>query len=617
MTCRKFQDGGGGQNHYSLPSEYWMDLGYKGGDLGYQTFLYSNETEIRRIFMFLVEKLPKETSQASDEPMGSSILLQRAISTEVATQLSAAWTPPFLKDKGIRSRAKPPGWQREGACCLQHYHSCHIKTPVDVGNLSVKIPKELRAYYNNRMPYVTNQTSRHGDTAPSMMETNALEVATQQDWENEWNQVGLASRLSQQEFKKRKQERLLKLIRERLLQDNQRREKSGGLGAAGDLQQLLNSIESQAGEAAVKTKGSRFANTEKLQYGKDEEKTMSQVGAAVPTKDTEEEQERKRQEEVDGLRSELAQVTSDLERLDLEVRKFTASRQQMEEAISAEQRDSEQKQAAHSVKKRTLDLLPDAEANIGKLQSVVDNSAQRLVNLAKQWENHRGPLIEQYRELRQYNSKRESEAQKKLEEIKQFRERMKEVADDARRKDELQKQLVSEYERMTKDVNRSAYTRKIMEIVSNIKKQKQEIDKILVDTRSVQKEINSLTGKLDRTFTVTDELIFRDAKKDDGVKKAYRFLAALHENFEQLIKMVEDTGAVVREIKDLEDQNFEQLIKMVEDTGAVVREIKDLEDQFHAVMSPVGATSVDGCCLVIGHSHTPLLLVTATTFILR
>ena len=32
---------------------------------------------------------------------------------------------------------------------------------------------------------------------------------------------------------------------------------------------------------------------------------------------------------------------------------------------------------------------------------------------------------------------------------------------------------------------------------------------ILVDTRSVQKEINSLTGKLDRTFTVTDELIFK------------------------------------------------------------------------------------------------------------
>ena len=32
---------------------------------------------------------------------------------------------------------------------------------------------------------------------------------------------------------------------------------------------------------------------------------------------------------------------------------------------------------------------------------------------------------------------------------------------------------------------------------------------VLIDTKSVQKEINQLSGKLDRTFMVTDELIFR------------------------------------------------------------------------------------------------------------
>lgn len=45
-------------------------MGYKGSDLGYQTFLYSNESDIRKIFMFLVEKLPKDTSQTADEPLG-------------------------------------------------------------------------------------------------------------------------------------------------------------------------------------------------------------------------------------------------------------------------------------------------------------------------------------------------------------------------------------------------------------------------------------------------------------------------------------------------------------------------------------------------------------------
>lgn len=32
---------------------------------------------------------------------------------------------------------------------------------------------------------------------------------------------------------------------------------------------------------------------------------------------------------------------------------------------------------------------------------------------------------------------------------------------------------------------------------------------ILSDTKALQKEINSLSGKLDRTFAVTDELVFK------------------------------------------------------------------------------------------------------------
>jgi len=47
-----------------------------------------------------------------------------------------------------------------------------------------------------------------------------------------------------------------------------------------------------------------------------------------------------------------------------------------------------------------------------------------------------------------------------------------------------------------------------MEIIGNIHKQKKEIEKVLEDTRQLHKEINSLTGRLDRSFTVADELIF-------------------------------------------------------------------------------------------------------------
>lgn len=45
-------------------------LGYN-GEVGYQTFLYSNAGDIRRIFMFLIEKLPREAEKVSVEPDGN------------------------------------------------------------------------------------------------------------------------------------------------------------------------------------------------------------------------------------------------------------------------------------------------------------------------------------------------------------------------------------------------------------------------------------------------------------------------------------------------------------------------------------------------------------------
>ena len=51
-----------------------QEVGYH-GEIGYQTFLYSNEAEIRKLFMFLVENLPKESSESASEPLGKYLSL--------------------------------------------------------------------------------------------------------------------------------------------------------------------------------------------------------------------------------------------------------------------------------------------------------------------------------------------------------------------------------------------------------------------------------------------------------------------------------------------------------------------------------------------------------------
>ena len=43
-----------------------QSVGYR-DNIGYQTFLYSSEVDIRKIFMFLIEKLPRKEGVKDDE----------------------------------------------------------------------------------------------------------------------------------------------------------------------------------------------------------------------------------------------------------------------------------------------------------------------------------------------------------------------------------------------------------------------------------------------------------------------------------------------------------------------------------------------------------------------
>lgn len=141
-----------------------------------------------------------------------------------------------------------------------------------------------------------------------------------------------------------------------------------------------------------------------------------------------------------------------------------------------------------------------------------------------------------------------------LDQIESTRQKCEEVVIDLQTKGAMYARLQKEFEKLNKTVSRTAYTSRILEIIGNIRKQKNGIDQILQDTRSLQKEINNITGQLDRQFTVTDDLIFRNAKKDEHSKRAYKLLVTLHSDCEELIKLVQETGAIKREVRDLEDQ---------------------------------------------------------------
>ena len=51
----------------------------------------------------------------------------------------------------------------------------------------------------------------------------------------------------------------------------------------------------------------------------------------------------------------------------------------------------------YRVTKRTFELLPEIEKNLQGLRQITAESAKKLMQLASEWEAHRRPLIEEYR----------------------------------------------------------------------------------------------------------------------------------------------------------------------------------------------------------------------------
>lgn len=96
-----------------------------------------------------------------------------------------------------------------------------------------------------------------------------------------------------------------------------------------------------------------------------------------------------------------------------------------------------------------------------------------------------------------------------MKEVKLVRQRIKENTEEMKRKEQMEKQLTAQCNEVTVDIPRKSYTKRIFEIVANIRKQKQEIERVLNDVRTLQKEINQLEGRAERTFTAADELFYR------------------------------------------------------------------------------------------------------------
>ncbi|XP_050528550.1 coiled-coil domain-containing protein 22 homolog isoform X2 [Daktulosphaira vitifoliae] len=191
---------------------------------------------------------------------------------------------------------------------------------------------------------------------------------------------------------------------------------------------------------------------------------------------------------------------------------------------------------------------------IQKLKSKIETFPEKMEKMKNKWNLYEGEQKSILTNIKEKIAKKKINNDKLLHEVEKLR--LQTIFEEIKKKEDLIKLCKTEFESKSNYNSRSSYTQRILEIITNIGKQKKDINKNLYDTRLVQKDINTLDGKVERCFISIDELIFKVAKKDDTIRKCYKLLAAIHANSSSIVQSVKQTGAIRREIKDLEEQNF-------------------------------------------------------------
>jgi hypothetical protein len=136
-----------------------------------------------------------------------------------------------------------------------------------------------------------------------------------------------------------------------------------------------------------------------------------------------------------------------------------------------------------NLKRKSYNLIEEAPKNLAKLKDEIENFDSKMKLLEQQWLGHKKPLEDEREKLNDLAIMKKKEIEEKLAEIKNLKEELKRLSDELSLKEDevsdLNKSVEISLKESNKTIeNRQFYTKRILEIVSNIEKQKSQIEKV-------------------------------------------------------------------------------------------------------------------------------------------
>lgn len=490
------------------------DMGFT-GEIGYQSFLYPTESEVRRLLSFIIDKVPRVDRSEEGQDSISANTLSLRVSSALAAFTHKKWT---AFDKVHRPVAMTP------------FNASQLSCP------SSSSAPVVRAYQASAQPWITLQSADRAALPASIFDMGARD-AVAVDRESRQLGLGMSAR-----------------TRSAALQSKV----SSAFKTAMDAQPL-HRAPAISGKSTVSSAFSR--KTDFTQ----EKTVVADAGLSKEELDAKARAEQEtlleaRATELQTLQEQLEEIVSQGRQKKVDAESLISKLQALEEAGTKLDDEITELEAAYKVKKRVLDMLPNAQENLGKLQALAEANADKLRVLKEEWAEVRAAMEEEYQGKHETLDTLQQAIASKVASMREMRLEMKAKVAMIREKEEQHERAIAELNALPKSINRQVYIKRIGDIVKNINKQKDEIKGILEDVKSIQREINVKGESVRRSFDVADELIYQTAKvkRDPTAIQVYRNVVNLRSGFNHIVETVENAGKVGNNIRELQ-QKIEQL----------------------------------------------------------
>ncbi|XP_064544375.1 coiled-coil domain-containing protein 22 homolog [Drosophila montana] len=471
-------------------AERCKEHGYR-GDIGYQIFLYPNAVELRRLLMYLIERLPRERQNldvtAKAHALSAREQLQREVRKKLSDQLKAPWVPQFCRSVANR--------RKQGCSCQCIEFKPHLNLNVPGANLAER-SKEVQQYFEQLAPNLFQQVDGSSfDLIASVLHKNDLER-----WSDQVPKAVLGTTVPEEEVPP-----------------------SPVLPPA-----------------------------------------ISTAETATPAQQL--------ADKVQELRTQSETLLAQRKTLSVSIGALKAR----ESAAAVE---LERVQAVLKLHERSCLVLAEPEQNVAKLEALLRATEAKRQTLTQQWQDYRSPLLSTLESLKSV---------KETQQVQNVRLAIEQLEQELLAKTQLHNELTLRSATQSQQAPRKEYTRRIHEFIGNIRKQREDIYRVLEDTRQLQKQLNVVAAQLERQFNYTDDLLFQSAKHDLHAKKAYKLLAQLHTQCSELVECVTNTGSVSKEIRELEVQiDGEKMKNVLVSLQQITGDINKFEQHIQELQSQI------------------------------